>query len=721
MKRAQVLKNLTKPQALLAIATVLVISLSFLIANSFQNDLSGQEHYWIIVATIAGISILLLLVFINFAVLFRQYRRGEIGSKLSLRLISVFLLLNLLPLFMVYFFAVQFLNKGIDSWFDVRVEQAIEDAVLLGETSLEAIKQDMIKEMSQHTESIENIFSAVELSRRLNEIAERFDYSQVTLLSSNGQILASSFNTDNTLLSNAPNFAALAQIRNGNSFAEIEPISDISQQLKVIAPVYSNNIGVPPRALQAVKPLPLRYAKLAQTVESAKTQYTQMQFAREPLRLSLILTLTLISLASLLLSNLVSFFVSRRIAQPLSVLASGTKEVAAGNLDMKLPVPSNDEIGILVSSFNDMTQQLNHARQVASLSQAETESQREYLEAVLANLSSGVISINEALELESFNARASKILNIDLSDDINEKIAELRFKYENLTPFFEAIYHASSMAMSDWQDERTILGAKGKQFLIIQGKQLPHQQKSTVIVFDDVTNLIHAQKEAAWGEVARRLAHEIKNPLTPIQLSAERIKNKFFKQLNEPDQAVLEKTTHTIVQQVKSLKNMVSAFSDYAQAINVEKAPVDINLLLEEIAELHCDSLSNCNITLSLENELPSIQSDSDALRQVFNNLTLNAIQAMHEQDACELKIESSRQQDQFGDYLQINISDNGPGINKELRDTLFEPYVSSKQKGSGLGLAIVKRITENLGGMVWAQDNQPKGAQFIVKLPIEN
>jgi len=226
-----------------------------------------------------------------------------------------------------------------------------------------------------------------------------------------------------------------------------------------------------------------------------------MQFAREPLRLSLILTLTLISLASLLLSNLVSFFVSRRIAQPLSVLASGTKEVAAGNLDMKLPVPSNDEIGILVSSFNDMTQQLNHARQVASLSQAETESQREYLEAVLANLSSGVISINEALELESFNARASKILNIDLSDDINEKIAELRFKYENLTPFFEAIYHASSMAMSDWQDERTILGAKGKQFLIIQGKQLPHQQKSTVIVFDDVTNLIHAQKEAAWGEV----------------------------------------------------------------------------------------------------------------------------------------------------------------------------------------------------------------------------
>ena len=720
MKLSQFLKAVAKPQTLLVIATILVISLSFLIANSFQNDLSGQEHYWIIVATVVGISVLLLLVFINFAVLFRQYRRGEIGSKLSLRLISVFLLLNLLPLLMVYFFAVQFLNKGIDSWFDVRVEQAIDDAVLLGETSLEAIKQDMIKEMSQHTESIGNIFSAIDLSRRLNEIAERFDYSQVTLLSNNGQILASSFNTDNTLLRNAPNFEALAQIRNGNTFAEIESISDISQQLKVITPVYNSNIGVPPRALQAVKPLPLRYAKLAQTVESAKTQYNQMQFAREPLRLSLILTLTLISLASLLLSNLVSFFISRRIAQPLSVLASGTKEVAAGNLDMKLPVPSNDEIGILVSSFNDMTQQLNHARQIASLSQSETEAQREYLEALLANLSSGVISFNEALELESFNARASKILNVDLSDDINEKIANLRFKYENLTPFFEAIYHASSMAMSDWKDERTILGSKGKQFLIIQGKQLPHQQKSTVIVFDDVTNLIHAQKEAAWGEVARRLAHEIKNPLTPIQLSAERIKNKFFKQLDKSDQAVLEKTTHTIVQQVKSLKNMVSAFSDYAQAINIEQKPVNINLLLEEIVELHQYSLNNCKIILNLDKNLPEIHSDSDALRQVFNNLILNATQAMSKQDLAELTIQSKKMHDQTGNYLQINIIDNGPGIKQELRDTLFEPYVSSKQKGSGLGLAIVKRITENLGGIIWAQENQPKGTQFIIKFPIE-
>ena len=595
-----------------------------------------------------------------------------------------------MPLLMVYFFAVQFLNKGIDSWFDVRVEQAIDDAVLLGVTSLEAIKQDMIKEMNQHSKTIENTFSHEDIARMLNDIAEKFDYSQVTLLSNNGQILASSFSTDNTLLDNAPNLFDLAQIRNGNIFASIESISDISQQLKVIAPVYTNNIGVPPRALQAIKPLPLRYAKLAQTVESAKTQYSQMQFAREPLRLSLILTLTLISLASLLLSNLVSFFISRRIAKPLSVLASGTKEVAAGNLDMKLPIPSNDEIGILVGSFNDMTQQLSHARQIATSSQLESESQREYLEAVLANLSSGVISINESLEIQSFNPRASKILNIDLNNDIHEKIADIRYKYEHLTPFFEAIYHASSKAMPDWKDERTITGAKGKQFLIIQGKQLPHQQASTVIVFDDVTNLIHAQKEAAWGEVARRLAHEIKNPLTPIQLSAERIKNKFYTQLNNDDQAVLEKTTHTIVQQVKALKNMVTAFSDYAQAINIEQHPVNINSLLEEIVELHQGTLKNCQITLDLDKSLPEIHSDSDALRQVFNNLILNAMQAMNEQDDALLIIKSANTKDQTGTFMQIKVIDSGPGIKLELRDSLFEPYVSSKQKGSGLGLSLI-------------------------------
>ena len=710
-----------KPSVFLSIASILVIFLSFQIANSFQSSTSGRAHYWIIIATIVGITLLLILVMINLAVLIRQYRQGVIGSKLSLRLIGMIMFLNLVPLFMVYFFAVQFLNRGIDSWFDVQVEQAIDDAVLLGQTSLEVIKQDMTREMNQYSKNIANIFSASDISRLLNDIADKSDYSRISLLSINGRIIASNFSTDNNLLSEAPDLLALSQIRLGQSYSTIEPISEFSQQLKVVTPVYSNNIGIPPRALQATKLLPLRYAKLAQTVESAKTQYDQMLFAREPLRLSLILTLTLISLASLLLSNLATFYMSRRIAKPLSVLARGTREVAAGNLDTQLPVPSNDEIGILVGSFNDMTQQLSHARLQAHNSQVETEEQRQYLETVLSNLSSGVISIDEKLRLKSCNTRANDIVNVPLSESIGSKIKDIGKLHENLAPFFDAIYIACNKKMKNWQDERIILGSKNKKFLIIQGTQLPHHQKSTVIVFDDITNLINAQKEAAWGEVARRLAHEIKNPLTPIQLSTERIKNKFSEQINPDDKHILEKTTRTIVQQVEALKNMVSDFSDYAQAINTKKERVDVNLLLSDTAELHNNSMSNCHFKLSLDNQLPLIQSDANALRQIFNNLILNAIQAMEEQKDATLIIMSSVEKDAEQRYVNVEIIDNGSGIKSELRETLFEPYVSSKKKGAGLGLAIVKRLSESLGGIVWAENNTPSGTKFVVQIPIEN
>jgi len=332
------LKLLIRPISLLVIASFMMVLLSFLVANSFQSSVSGKTHYLIIIATIVAISILLGLVIINLVIIFRQYRRGEIGSRLSLRLIGMFLILNLLPLFMVYFFAVQFLNKGIDSWFDVRVEQAIDDAVLLGQTSLEAVTQDMIKEMNEHSRNISNVFSRSEISRILNEIADQSGYSRVSLIANNGQIIASSFDSFDTLLSYIPHTAALTQVKQGQTFSTIESIGENAQQLKVITPVISSNFGIQSRALQAIKPLPLRYARLAKTVESAKSQYSQMLFAREPLKLSLILTLTLISLGSLLISNLALFYFSRRIAKPLSILAHGTREVAAGNLDTQLPV-----------------------------------------------------------------------------------------------------------------------------------------------------------------------------------------------------------------------------------------------------------------------------------------------------------------------------------------------------------------------------------------------
>ena len=715
------IKNMMKPLPLLLIASMLLITLCFLIANSLQSDISGESQYWIILATIAGIVLLLLLIFINLIILYRQYRKQILGSRLSLRLVGMFILLNFLPLLLVYYFAVQFLNKGVDTWFDVRVEQAVNDALLLGQTSLETIKQDMVNEMREHSHNIAENFNPQELVAILNEIRLRSDYSQISVLTQNGRIIANSSGDDADLVPDLPDERALAQIVLRRSFSSVEPISENAQQLRVITPIVSNNIGFSNRALHAIKPLPLRYANLARNVESAKSQYDQMVFSRGPLRLSLILTLSLISLATVLLSCLAAFYISRRIVAPLGALASGTKEVAAGNYDMELPFEGNDEMGILVSSFNDMTRQINHAQAVAGKSQAETEEQREYLQAVLSNLSSGVISIDENQSLATTNSTAEKILNFSLSERIGQPLATLAAENENLSPLFDAIKMANQKKLNTWQDERTILGPKGRQVLIIRGSVLPHHQDASVVVFDDITNLIQAQKDAAWGEVARRLAHEIKNPLTPIQLSAERILHKFSDQVSADHKPILEKSTRTIVQQVSAMKEMVDAFSSYAQSVRAEKEKLNINQLLSDVIELHQHGAQDCELRLNLDQNLPIVHSNSNALRQVFTNLIINAVHATETIQDAYIDITSRYAINLAGDYIDIEIADNGTGIPQDLQDSLFEPYVSSKAKGTGLGLAIVKRIIEELGGSVWAENRKTNGSKFIVRLPIES
>jgi len=716
-----IIKRLIKPIPLLISASVLVITLCFLIANSLQSDTSGEFQYWVIIATIAGIALLIGLILINLVILYRQYRKQILGSRLSLRLVGMFILLNFLPLLLVYYFAVQFLNKGVDTWFDVKVEQAVNDALLLGQTSLETIKQDMVSEMQEHSKNIAETLSSPALISALNDIRSRSGYSEMSVLTKNGRIIANSSIDGNNLVPDLPEERALSQVSLGQSYSSVEPISDNAQQLRVITPIYSSNIGFSTRVLQAIKPLPLRYANLARNVESAKSQYDQMVFSRGPLRLSLILTLSLISLATLLLSCLTAFYVSRRIVAPLGMLASGTKEVAAGNYDMKLPVQGNDEMGILVSSFNDMTRQIYHAQSIANQSQAETEGQKEYLQAVLSNLSSGVISIDENQILMTINSTAEKILNFPLGQRIGKTLDDLAAENEHLAPLFEAIKIANAKHLSDWQDERTVLGPKGRQVLIIRGSMLPHHRNSCVVVFDDVTNLIQAQKDAAWGEVARRLAHEIKNPLTPIQLSAERIMHKFANQVDNKDKPILEKSTRTIVQQVAAMKDMVDAFSSYAQSVRSEKTTVKLNELVSDVVELHQHNTNNCMLTLELDDTIPIITSNNNALRQVFTNLIINALHATENSKDAQVKVRTQNAVNLSGDYIDIEIIDNGTGIPKELQNSLFEPYVSSKSKGTGLGLAIVKRIVEELGGSVWAENRQTQGSKFIVRLPIEN
>ena len=728
----ELVKKAAGPIPVISVSAALLFALCALIVQILNDEASGQLQLWVTLLGSVGIAILVFFLIINCYSLYRQYSRNEIGSKLTSKLVLIFLFLTLIPFSLVYFFSIQFLNKGIDSWFDVRVEQAVQDALLLGQTSLDGIKEEISNDVENYAKNLPKNLDAGQLLRTLDEIRDAENYVELTLYRDDGRILAFSSEDSSRMLPDTPGDEVFAELRLNQSYTSLEPISTNTQQFRVVAPIAAQEYGREFYGLQAIKLLPLRYATLASSVESALNQYDQMLFARGPLKFSLIVTLSLISLTSLLFSILTAVFLSKRLVSPISNLAAGTKKIADGNYGSELPITSADELGILTESFNNMSLKINEAQQVASVSQQETEEQRGYLEAILTNLSSGVFVFNHNKELKICNSAATDILGASLDHEIGQQITEISEKHDQLTKFINQIDAGLSSGLTDWQDETTLLGSHGRQILIMRGTLLANSKnlmekdapKTTsesdyVVVFDDVTNLIQAQRDAAWGEVARRLAHEIKNPLTPIQLSAERIRNKFSSHVDGDLKDMLDRSTRTIVQQVESMKEMVNAFSSYAQPVRAALLPLDLNQLISDVLELHASSLQGVKIEQSLADDLPTIKANASALRQVLNNLIINAYHALEDTNDSLIKISTSKATIMTGNYIDLIVADNGSGIPADIRDSLFDPYVSSKAKGSGLGLAIVKRIIEEHSGTVWAENNENSGAAMHIRLPI--
>ena len=729
MQLRELIKKLAGPIPVISVCTLLLFALSFLIIQSLSQESTGQLQFWITLLGSVGIATLLLFLVINCYSLYRQYARNEIGSKLTVKLVFIFLFLMLIPFSLIYYFSIQFLNKGVDSCFDVRVEQAVQDALLLGQTSLEGIKDEITLDVEKYAKNLPKNVAPNQLLKTLNEIRELENYTELSLFSDDGRILAFSSADSSHVLPDTPGDEVFTDLRINQTYTSLEPISKNTQQIRVVAPIEAQSMGREFYGLQAIKLLPLRYATLANSVETAINQYDQMLFARGPLKFSLIVTLSLISLASLLFSILTAVYLSKRLVAPISNLASGTRKIAAGDYGTLLPVTSADELGILTDSFNNMSQKIEEAQQAALLSQKETEQQKGYLEAILTNLSSGVFSFNRHGLLQICNSAAVEILNVDQTKLLGKNSQELAQNHKELKKFFNLIGTGIKSGTDDWQEETTILGAHGRQMIIIRGTLLhtasmqsdmtDYPSENHVVVFDDVTNLIQAQRDAAWGEVARRLAHEIKNPLTPIQLSAERIRNKLSGHVDGELRETLERSTRTIVQQVESMKEMVNAFSSYAQPVRARLLPVDLNQLVKDVVELHTSSLQNIEVNMTLQDDLPLIKANSSALRQVLNNLLINASHALESSSNAKLNVQTKLAEKVAGSYIDVVIEDNGSGIPSEIRESLFDPYVSSKAKGSGLGLAIVKRIVEEHSGSVWARDGKQGGTAMHIRLPI--
>ena len=713
------ISRLLGPGFTLLLSAFLLIA-SVLLSRAAGNDeLFGDFYSALILLNVIGISLLALMSAFQIWRLIGQFRARVLGSRLTLRFVGTFAVLALIPLAVVYYFAVQFLSRGIDSWFDVQIEQALDDALLLGRSSLESIKLDVVDQLRDDADNIQRAESNFEVFQLLDELRQANDFEEMSLHSMSGEILASSSRDSISLIPDVPDERVIRQLRQGKVYSEIEPIAGGGLQLRVAIRMAGRQVGDIGRVLQVLDPLPLRYSRLAESVESASAEYEKLQYLRRPLTFSFVLTLSLVTLMTLLIALLIAIYLARRLVAPLRDLAEGTQAVAQGDYGKQLPVTSGDELGVLVSSFNRMTQEISSAQTAVRTSQFEAEKQSAYLETVLAHLSSGVMSFDGARQLRTHNAAAERILHTLLGTFVESSIAEMIKALPAAEPLLNMIDQGISDDVSEWQKEISINSPLGQQTLVCSGTKLSgaETESGCVVVFDDATALIKAQRDAAWGEVARRLAHEIKNPLTPIQLSAERIRRRYLDKVEKDDREILDRATRTIAQQVESMKSMVNAFSDYAQPVISRPRRLDINTLIRDITELHVAHLTRIRFLFDLADDLPLVMTDPAGIRQVLNNLIINASDALGDKGG-ELKL-STRIDPVKDSLLVLELQDNGPGFPAELLDRIFEPYVTTKTSGSGLGLPISRRIIEENGGTMRATNLPKGGAVVIIQLPV--
>ena len=704
---------------LIAIATLVGASLLFLLskASSSSEFISGSSYT--VVLILSGIFILSLIAIIANQIkkLFRNIKKDVMGSRLSMRLVISFTLMAVIPGLIVYLVSVNFLTRSIESWFNVKVESALDGGLKLGQKALDIMLTDLELKAGRMALTLSSMPTTSQYAA-LSDLREKTGVQDATIISDQGKIIAVSSNDAESFLPALPTLIQLKQAEN-NIYGKIEPIKNKGLYLRVLAPINGAAISNERLILQILQPVPDSLTTLAESVQDVFQDYQKLSYSRDSLKVIFSITLTLVLMLAILTAVAIGFLLSRKLSEPLALLAEGTKKIAKGNFKTMLPEKGKDELGVLVRSFNSMTRQLDQATQTSENNQIRLESARSYLETVLAHLSSGVIVINDDMEIKSFNIAASKILQIDLSKNTNQLITSISNKNKLLNDFVvsiqEEIKAASSKKHFEIIKQFEIKYEKNNQVLSLQITPLPQNKvKNYVLMIDDITMMIQAQRDAAWSEVARRLAHEIKNPLTPIQLSAERIKHKLGSKLNKEDTDILDKAVSTIVNQVDAMKTMVNEFSEYARAPKLNLELTDINETIKEIS--HLFENSGIKITTTLLKGLPKIKVDINMMRQVLINLIQNAQDAMiNNTKKPSIKINTNK----YKNYLILSIEDNGPGFSADILKKAFEPYVTSKSHGTGLGLAIVKKIIEEHEGTIAVENIKNGGANINIQLPI--
>ena len=687
----------------------------FLVVTSSSNPALFAERYPSLLALNGVVAVMLTaLVVYQVVTLRRRLKAGAFGAKLTLRLVLLFALMAVLPGALIYGMSVQFLARSIESWFQVRVDKALEGGINLGRGALDGMLRDLNTKADGMALSL-STRPQIEHVAALNAARERAGVREATLFSESGKVLAFSGDESVGLMPELPNTAALKQLKTGRSYSAVEAIPDKGLYLRVLVPIASASLAEESRVLQLLQPVPTQLAMDAEAVQSGYREYQELTLSRRGLKRLYGLTLTLTLLLALLSALALAFVLSDRLSAPLGVLVEGTRAVASGDFSQRPAVASQDEFGVLTQSFNSMTLQLAEARAQAERHQAALTQAKAYLESLLANLSAGVLAFDEELNLRAANRSAGAILGIDFAPLVGTQAQswpEVAVGVPELGQEIATNFERAGDTQWERQVERAPRGRT--QLLLLRGTRLPAgAEGGCVVVFDEITHLAEAQRAAAWAEVARRLAHEIRNPLTPIQLSAERLQAKLSGRLSGVEAEMLERSTQTIVNQVAALKSMVEAFSQYARTPEPSMRELDLNALTREVLTLYESSLGG-TVRLELGARLPAVVGDAAQLRQVIHNLLQNAQDALADTREPRITVASEAE----GGMVQLSVSDNGSGFPEQVMGRVFEPYVTTKPRGTGLGLAIVKKIVEEHGGSVKISNLQPHGAAVTLRFP---
>ena len=695
--------------------TGVALVLGFVVALTGESPAFYERQFvwlfWLNLAVAALLGLVVLLAAVRLVV---RKRQGKFGTLLLIRLAGIFALVGVLPGALIYTVSYQFVSRSIEVWFDARVQGALDAGLNLGRGTLDALVTDLGTKTRAAADRLGETRGAP-APLAFERLREQLAAQEVALVGPGGQILVTASRSSSAIVPERPSAAMLRQARNQGVVSQIEGLDDDvapgaepRARVRALARLPSADIllGSEERYLFVAQPVPISVARNALAVQAAYREYQQRALARDGLRKMYIGTLTLALILAVFGAMVLAALLGTRLARPLLLLAEGVKQVAAGDLTAKPVSTSGDEIGGLTRSFALMTEQLGHAREQVQRGVSELESARTHLQTILDSLTAGVIVFDSQRRIDTVNPGATRILKLPLSAYRGRTLADVAgLEALALAVWQRFELHRASPEAGErdhWQDsfELQLPGAETLS-LLLRGATLPNDAR--LLVFDDISEVVSAQRSAAWSEVARRLAHEIKNPLTPIQLSAERLQHKLAAKLPADDASLLNRSVATIVTQVQAMKQLVNEFRDYARLPAAKLGPLDLNALVAEVLALYGDAIEHGHLVAACANDLPWIVGDATQLRQVIHNLVQNGLDAVADRADGQVQVSTEPVRNELGESraVRLAVHDNGPGFADKVLKRAFEPYVTTKSKGTGLGLAVVKKIADEHGARV--------------------